>query len=87
MSREPAAAFVVLVGNMHARKRPHPEDPTQQQPMASLLVAAGHEVTSLDARRRAARHSSPAVFGLASSHAIDYRAGDRYRHWRGNGYR
>jgi hypothetical protein len=50
MAREPAAAFVVLVGNMHARKRPHPEDPTQQQPMASLLVVAGHEVTSLDAR-------------------------------------
>lgn len=50
MVREPAAAFVALVGNLHARKRPHPEDPTRRQPMASLLVAAGHEVVSLDAR-------------------------------------
>jgi hypothetical protein len=50
MAHEPAAAFVVLVGNMHARKRPLPDDATQRQPMAALLVAAGHEATSLDAR-------------------------------------
>jgi erythromycin esterase-like protein len=49
MAREPAATFIVLVGNAHARKRPHPDFPTQQ-PMAQLLVAAGHDVTCLDAR-------------------------------------
>jgi hypothetical protein len=49
MAREPTAAFVVLVGNVHARRCPHPDFPTQQ-PMAQRLIDAGHKVTCLDGR-------------------------------------
>ena len=48
LAREPKATFVGLVGNLHARKAPHPQ--FKQTFMAERLVAMKQPVTTLDVR-------------------------------------
>jgi hypothetical protein len=46
--REPTAIFIVLVGNLHARKEPHPDFP--QPFMAEYFVRMRIRLTTLDVR-------------------------------------